>query len=324
MDTCCICGPIYVLLVATVVLAVGSDLALGQTQRTFSSSGQPQSLAQPGFPANARWEGDALTGIEQNGRREPILYRIDRQGRRERIPFAIPDASHIWIEEASSGPGGALGVVGVAYTSDGKGGTFVARVTAGQQVEMITQVWPYCPKVLTFTADNTIWTAGYVLNEAGLIAEGNVLRQFDKSGRVLRSIAVRADSNFPGNGASLSFLRASRQRVAWLTNKSEYIEFLMDGSEVFRISGPPLRREHQSIGWGLAVSEAGDVVMGATTRLGRLDLWSLDRKDRAWRPILIADPGPASRLLGFDEDALVVAHGHFELRYYRESPRPDQ
>ena len=311
-------------LVAAIVLLVGGLGALPpQSKRSLSASGEPQTVVQRGYPLKARWNGQALVGIEEHKTSEPLLYRLGKGGHSERIRFAIPEARHIYLEDIDGNSDGTLVVTGVAYATDGKAGTFVAAIAHNRQKQTVIRVWPYCPKVIAVTSSGRIWTAGYVLNEAGYISEGNVVRQFDESGRLLSSLSVKAKSKLRGNAAELSRLRASGDGAAWLTNQNEYIEFSRNGGEVFRVDGPPLTSEHDIANWSLAVSGDGSVVMGAAARSGRWDLWTLEREKRAWVPTQLNGgtqiPSWAI-VLGFDGEDLVTTEGQNMLRHYKQTP----
>jgi hypothetical protein len=313
------------LLLACILLAANASPVLAQSRRTLVASGEAVSVSQPGFPANARWDGQALVGIEQNSSSEPVLYRIDREGRSERIRFSIPDAGHIFLEGVSAGPNNKVAVIGVAYAADGRAATFVARIARDQNERMIQtliRVWPYCPKVVTVAPDDTIWTAGYVLNEGGYISEGNVLMHFDRAGQILNTTSVQTKSRLAGDAASGSQLRASRDRVMWLTNQNNYIEFSQNGDRLLQIPGPPLTGDHQIENWGLAVGEDGRVAVGAPARSKRFDVWGLDRAKQSWFSIEVprAKP-PGAILLGFDKEDLVVVEGQRTLRRYKEVPQ---
>jgi hypothetical protein len=140
------------------------------------------------------------------------------------------------LVDISASRAGEIAVIGSAYTSDGRGTTFVGRILADRQHQTITRVWPYCPMAVTFAADGTIWTIGHLKDDANTtIRAYSVLRRFDASGKMLGSTNVSlAERTTQG----LSHLRSSPDRVGWLTHGLEYIEFSLDGNEIARYDGP--------------------------------------------------------------------------------------
>lgn len=291
-----------------------------QVRRTFVRSGEPEKAFRLGGRWNARWVGQALVGIEVNDSSEPVIYRAGKDGHSERIVFRIPEAGHIYLNGVSSGPDGMLAVSGSAYSSDGKAGTFVAHIAPDRKQKVITRVWPFCPRVLTVAADGTIWSVGWVLDEAGATVATNVLKRFDASGKVLTTTIVQAKSRFStGLGAvEYSRLASSRDRVGWITNKYEYIEFSLDGREIFRIDGPPFSPEHEIHTLSMALSSDNQVVVGTVGR-SRWDLWTLDRDNRTWSRIEVTggELGGVGYLLGFDGEELVTAGERDTIQRYK-------
>src|SRR5258708_2697968 len=112
-----------------------------------------------------RWEGNGLIGYVQNHSSAPIIFTIDREGRREETLFTFPGAGLMHLTDISTSRAGEIALIGSAYTLDGRGTTFIARISADRQHQPVTRVWPYCPMALTFAADGTIWTIGHLKDD---------------------------------------------------------------------------------------------------------------------------------------------------------------
>lgn len=304
--------------VLAVILATTLSSAQPQSSRKMTRTGEDQIVSRENALVHAHWRGPALVGIEENSLAEPLLYKMEKEGRYERIRFRIPGAGYIHLDEIAGGADGTIAVSGSANTTDGKAATFVSRIAPDGQHQTVTRVWPYCPRKVAVDQDGNIWTVGWVLNEAGYISEGNVLKRFDKSGRVLSSVSVQARSRFRRDAVEYSNLGASADRVGWFTNANEYIEFSQDGREIFRIDGPPITGEHNIVSLSLALSDSNQVVVGAYGRK-QWDVWLLDREKRTWDPIELSDRKQPKwgRLLGFDGPHLVTREEGGVVRRYR-------
>jgi len=254
------------------------------------------------WEAPPRWDGTTLVGVVSNRTRGPVLYWIDRDGRRDEALFTIEDASTIWVDDVAGSQDGYTVAVGAALTSDVRGTTFLARISPDRQSQVVTRTWPYCPMVVTFAADGKVWTVGHLFSEDGNETLAyNVLRVFDKSGKLVGSTKV-ATKGIPGE--ELSFLRASRDRVGWLNRSNEYFEFGPDMTEIGRFKGPELGSDREITGF--ALSEDGDAIV-STFGKEKTDFLFLDRATGVWTPL---STGPASfrwaRAAGFDGSVLVL------------------
>lgn len=307
-----------------VVISSGFFPALPQTGRYMARSGQPQTVHENKQAWSARWSWNALVGVEENDSSVPILFVVNGEGHSERLQFRIPEAGHIWVYDLAAGPDGAIVLSGSASFDDGQAGAFLAHIGPGRKQQTVIRTSPYVPKKVALAANGVIWAVGWNLDEAGH-AEGNILKRFDKSGELLSTSAVRARSRFPNNGVEYSVLRASADRIGWVSNAYEYIEFSLDGPELYRSSGPPITEEYQIHNLSFALSKDNRAMVGAATAT-RWDVWILDRENRSWVPIEVngaAKPG-WGLLLGFDDDSLVAAEGRRTIQRYRFVPRNDQ
>lgn len=259
---------------------------------------------------NVGWSYGRLLGYDYNRSAQPVICVHDWNGKGERVPFGIPGASRIRLAWAAMAPDGGFALIGTAYMEDGAAGTFVARVSSDRKQQVVTRVWPYCPERIVIAPDGVLWTLGWVLNEAGYRSESNVLRRFDGSGKVLSSAAIRAEGAFtPDDAVQVSSLCATPNRIGWLTNANEYIEFALDGREILRINGPKHESERRTAARSLALSPDG-VVLVSTGMQSHVAVATLDRRTGAWIKLDPPTPGPTlGSVMGFEDGDIVIDLG---------------
>src|SRR5216683_3310535 len=138
-------------------------LGLGAaTQRTLNYEKDLQTIEWDG---RLLWYGDRLVAYKYNLTAAPVIFTVDRDGRREEITFKIPDASRVWMQAVAGSSSGEIAVVGGAGTTDNRFTNFVARISAGGTQQTITHVRPYIPSAVTFAPDGKIWTVGLLKEE---------------------------------------------------------------------------------------------------------------------------------------------------------------
>ncbi len=307
-----------------IVLAVCLHSALGQSPLRLVPSPSDGDGLRPFCKANVGWAYGRLLGYDYNRSAQPVICVHDWNGNGERIPFGIPSAARISLAWAAMAPDGGIALVGSAYMEDGTAGTFVARVSADRKEQSVTRVWPYCPIQAVVASDGVLWTVGWVLNEEDDFTAKNVLRRFDRFGKVLSTAPIRVSRSkreSRGEAVEGSLLSASKDRVAWLTNGNEYFEFGMDGRELFREDGPPAASAAGSSQQGLALSQGGIAIVGTRVDVG-MNVARLDRPSRTW--ITMQTPAPAltwGRLMGFEEDDIVFENDTHILHRYRVEPQ---
>jgi hypothetical protein len=268
------------------------------------------------------WSGQALIGAQDNPSNGPLIYTIDKDGRRNQFSFMIPDSGIIFINDFAIRSDGTVALVGGASTRDSRVGSFVALVSPDRKSQTITRTWPYVPHQVAFIPDGSMWTVGYTFHDTeDRLVKLNVMSHYDRGGKLLGSFQLTARAKFgPRNSAAdHSFLRTSSDRMGWLSNGLEYIEFSFDGRELQRYGGPevPDVSEANRLA-SFALSAGGQVVFGTILKAKR-ETWELDREKRLWAPISIQDetlPKWGS-LLGFDGTILVITGQLHELRRYK-------
>jgi len=156
-----------------------------------------------------------------------------------------------------------------------------------------------------------VWTVGWIANERKYVLRDKVFKRFDITGRAVGTWAVSASfqKGLPASVDAPEFasLKASSDRVGYLTPGNEYFEFALDGSEVMHIAGPPLGKDHRSP-VTLAISSNGQVVVGSQNGFKRWDVWSLNRSANQWLELPTRDFAPQDgELLGFDRETLIAS-----------------
>ena len=265
------------------------------------------------------WGGTTLLMAIGNESDEPVILAIDKDGLQERIGFSFPGGRYLTITGLAGAVDGSIAAIGTCYSADGQWGTFLARIARDRTHKLVIQLWPYVPHVIAFSPDGEIWTIGAVRTPDNLgISALNVLRRFDASGKQLGTASVAAKGRFM-DAAMNSLMAASNDRVGWLTNADEYIEFGLDGREAARFAPPPGPLP-EVFDTEMALSRGNDVLVA--TRDGRSErIWLLDRTEHAWHEVesnsqelcsstacVGRDPGSVETL-GFDGDRVVMLGG---------------
>jgi hypothetical protein len=258
-----------------------------------------------------RWMGNHLAGCDYCEGKHPIVWAVDRQGKRQAFDFDIPGAGYINVRDVAVGQDGSITAVGLAISGEHRLGNFIATISPDGARQQITQVRPYSPAVVTVVADGTIWTVGAVMmtdrNQQPWLA--NVLRHYTPSGQLLASTLVQ---NVKGNSGGVaevsqaSVLMASNDRIGWLTQVCQYIEFSFEAVQLGNYVCPNGYNDTPGIS-GVALSSANDLLVGGKW-LSALTALELDRAGHTWKPVaVLKDSGETQRLLGFDGLTLVTS-----------------
>jgi hypothetical protein len=274
----------------------------------------------PGPPLDhvPEWNGSLLVGCDQCQSWGPILFTVDRQGRRDEVVFELPGSGFVNVDGMSSGPDGALAVVGYALSDDSRIARFIAWISPDRKRQIVTRVGPFRPYKVTVAPDGTIWTVGPV--KAGDTTDDlypNVLRHYEPSGRLLATATVKARPFLASaEVAAGSNLLASSDRIGWLTYGCEYIEFSFSAMEMGRYNCP-LGAVNSFDVDGIGLSAEDDVVVGGRPKPPFAPL-ELNRITRTWDPVPVPADAARSwhRVIGFDGLSLVTLSGGDKLRRF--------
>jgi hypothetical protein len=265
------------------------------------------------------WEGNTLLCIAGNRSDVPVILRIKEDV--ERIDFSIPEGRYLFVTGLAATRDGSIAAVGTHLGNDGKVSSFLAKITTGQSDNLILHLQPYEPKAVTIAPDGGMWTVGVGWYRERLLSptEFNILKHFDSSGKLLATKIVRAQGRFSQGreAASNSFLRATTDRLWWLTNANGLIEFGSGGTELNRFDPPP-GPDQGVFGTTFAVSEDNQVLVGKRDG-AHLKVWRLDHAKRVWDEVQVAGAKLSGwATLGFDGDRIVVVTGNIPVvAHYR-------
>lgn len=109
--------------------------ASGNHGRRFSHVRDIQTTEWSIFPG---WAGGMLIGYLKNESNGPIIFTVDREGRRTETLFTIPGGNYIELMNTSARETGELVILGHALTADGSRPPLSQRFP---QTELIKQ-WP--------------------------------------------------------------------------------------------------------------------------------------------------------------------------------------
>jgi hypothetical protein len=265
-------------------------------------------LLTPDAQLTSHWNWGTLVGVESNESSETLIYRMTGPGEPERVRCSIPDAGYIFIREIAGGPDRSIAICGQAFGNDGKRASFIARISPDLKSQVLIRTWPYIADVIAIAADGTIWTAGWIAGiDDGSQTQFNFIRRFSQAGGMLSSnkMDARGPANVPHNATSLSILKASKERVGWLTKANDYFEFSLDGTEIGRYLAPEFSTKLNITSVRLVLGEQNDVLVSGMDE--GFKLWKLDRAHRRWEQIELASSRSTwTEILGFDGQDLLL------------------
>ena len=266
----------------------------------------------PLWRSRPSWNAGLLVWCEHNQTDGPIVYTVDKDGRRDEFLLAFPNTKRIGVNDLAVGPNGEIVIAAGAATPDGRGMAFFARLPADRGDWKVTQTWPYNPWRVTMTSRGDVWTVGWLLDDENVhMVAQCVLRRYDPSGNLLTSQRLAARRGPEPYTVHLDdSLFSSHDRVGWFIAGGDYTEFSLDGDEIGRYKGPPGLRSPD----GVAISADNDVILSA----GRGRFLILDRSSGEWTRAFLPDGQAPSwaRVLGFDGTTLVTTTGTGKLTRY--------
>jgi hypothetical protein len=293
------------------------------TQRGLVGAGDNVSFLSPNR-GNMRWTANHLAGCDYcDG--APILWIVDRLGNRQTVAFSITGADYVRVADLASGPDGSLTAVGNAISGSARMGTFIAWIFPDKARQVVTRVWPYAPNVVTVAPDGSVWTVGAVMKDdyRGEV-QYNALRHYTPAGKLLVSTHIRgARCNSGGmyRVSDTSLLMSSQDRIGWLTNACQHIEFSFEAVQLGTYNCP---NGYTTIAEpsGIALSSPNDLLIGGRW-LAPLAPLELDRTSNTWRPVTVSEGSVRTKnLLGFDGLTLVTASTSSSMRRYNWSSQP--
>ncbi len=255
------------------------------------------------------WTGNRLAGCDFCVGAGPVVWSVDRQGIRKSVALAIPGAGYIGVRDVAAGPDGSLNAVGLAIGDDSRMSAFIAWISPAMDRQVLIEALPYSPEVVTVAPDGTVWTVGEMLNDKRRVVIPNVLRHYSQSGQLLASTRIeRVRMNRGGlyNVSGISKLMVSHDRIGWLTETCQYIEFSLDAVQSGSYGCPGGINDFMKIG-GIALSAADDLLVQPDWSAPLAPL-ALDRGTGSWNAVpVLNDTGKTREILGFDGLTLVTS-----------------
>jgi hypothetical protein len=306
-------------------LALVAVIASGQSARVLTRESETPFILKLGGLAPPRpiWSGRALLATEIPESRELVLEASTSDGRSEEVRFSDHDWGLLRVAGLWGGEDGRIVLAGTGQTEPGVNSSFIGWISADRRERKIVKVEGYGIQVMTVGPGGAIWALAvkyaHPPDRAGL----NVLLRFSPDGKLLTSTYVTARGVGPlvdgvpagsADVSSRSSLRASTDRVAWLTAKNEYIEFDSSGSEITRLDGPMPAEDRDLWDQALSISPANTALIsmphsGKTSKDRFVEVWTLDRVANQW---FKSDPAEGSfpwgtRIYGFHDSDLMTS-----------------
>jgi hypothetical protein len=232
------------------------------------------------------WQKGAVFVVTGNDSDEPVITGIDKGGHSEPIGFSFTGGRAFSVGGLAGARDGSIAVIGGCYSDEGQPATFLALIPPDRSHKVVVRLWPYVAHAVTFAPDGEMWTIGNVKTPENLgVSALNVLRRFSSSGKLLASFNVAVGGLWMGRqeAAQRSLLASSKDRIGWLTNANQYLEFDLNGRELGRYP-PPAGPAPQAFETSMALSEGNDVLVGTKDGLNQ-KVWWLDRKGGTWVPV---------------------------------------
>jgi hypothetical protein len=106
------------------------------------------------------WRGGALLALDDGRETAPEIRAFDRAGKLAfQSVFTIPDGRLIRVRLLARGYDGTVAVEGSAFSSDSRGGAFIAWLSADGRPQTILRTTPFAALDVTVAADGTLWAA---------------------------------------------------------------------------------------------------------------------------------------------------------------------
>ena len=279
----------FLLLPLAVYSAIAADVSFNQVPNL--------DLKQLGTDQEHRlpvWSGGALLQSINDGSSAPGVQVFERSGRlADTISIRIPGANVTRISSVSRSMGGDFAACGFSTDNDGRSATFVAWRLHDSEDLTVVRTSPFAPRRVAIEADGSVWAVGNFNSRGGIDPdkEHGVLRHYDKTGRLLRSLFPSAsiDRLRPYMG----FVAASADRVGWISegspgsqvsNPGGYVEVMSSG-EVVQYSLPSGYSGEGPNLYGFALTDDSEAFVVALVSANASRLFRLDRNAREWVPV---------------------------------------
>ena len=249
------------------------------------------------YKPTPKWIDGSLVALE-NSFGSPIGISVfDRNGRKvSAMWFTVPGATYFSVRNFTRSRDGYLALCGSINYSDGRSSNFVALIPPDGSETKVVRTSSYTVVRVAFASDGTLWTQG---TERKPRAEGEaprktmaetlkpdaaVFRQFDKTGKSLRSVHPQSEMDVPIALISRGsvFTAVGNRIVFYASEARQYIEILADG-KVTHVKNLSLPNDEQESGF--AVTEKNELYISSANASS----WSVSRLNLAkqiWEPLV--------------------------------------
>ncbi len=243
-----------------------------------------------------KWIDGSLVVLDNSSGSQIGISLFDRNGRKvSAMQFTVPGATYFSARSFTRSRDGYLALCGSISDAEGRHSNFVALMPPDGGGTKVVRTSSYAVLRVAFASDGTLWTQGreYKPRAEGeaprktlaetLKPDAAVFRQFDKTGKSLRSVHPQSEMDAPvALWSSSSVFTAVGDRIVFYSSEArQYIEILADGTvtHVKNLSLPNDERES-----GFAVTEKNELYISSRSASS----WSVSRLNlgkQIWEPL---------------------------------------
>lgn len=260
----------------------------------------------------------------------PMFYTLDRDGTWVHTArFEYSGAGRFLVYAFDRMSDGTVMFAGGIETAPRAVSPFIAWISSDGHLQGMTPTGDYLPRTLAVGPDDTIWTLGYEVDQSDpdwqIKKEANVLRHFDRSGKLIGSEFPYSEFRHSTNSlaSSVGRLAVSRDRIGWyggIGSKSVYVEIALPSLSIKAYPGAPTKAVKTGLAVGFAISSSGVASVSIENDLPSARTnYILDRPASKWVPVEVPPMGGfkfAPILIGSDEEDLVFQYAR-EAQFYR-------
>jgi len=221
------------------------------------------------------------------------------------------------INDIAAAPDGRLALATTIMNSTGLLGNAIVWTTSLGAVIQVVSTTPFGIRRLAFASDGSLWTAGRAYTATFQEEPAyDVLRQYDSTGKLVRTALSRATLTRKNNASVLDcFLATSGSRVAFISVGSAELIELTSAGEILSRANIPFTQDQ--IVTGMAMDAAGKVFVSlqanrkppSSIPAHSIDLYLVDPTHGALTGIStnqIRPHGEGVQLMGSDDSDLVL------------------
>jgi hypothetical protein len=303
---------------AFLVAMFGASPASAQSARVLTRGEVKQIVLSAPVPDHRvvppLWGGHALLNLIVNETRTPVLDSITADGLTEEVRFSIPDWTRLTVVSLWGGEDGEIVAGGFGITDQIEPKSFVVRIARDRTQQTNIPVENLAIQAMTVGPSGVIWALGSGKDQETGDPHRNILTRLSPTGKVLSSTILDVPGKPSYTVAYPTGMRASSDRVGWLTLGNDYVEFGTDGTEMTHVAGPA-SAPNDMYGTAFALSYANTALISKVVRgkkpkdLTTLKIWTLDRVQQSWFLSESASGAfpTSTSIYGFDGETLMTS-----------------